>query len=231
MRGPARNDIVTSPRTSPAEATPGARREATRGSGARRAEPPAKSIVVASTSAYESRMVRKIRLHQHFAARAAAGATPTCASSATAARWRGIGAVQRVVRTQHADQRKPREIMPLGEHLGADQDIDGPVARCARALLRTHLPAHGIAIDAHDARVRISAARAPPPAAACRCPCASRSCIAAFGARRGHRFSHSRSGDSAAPGRRGACQPCTAARAWACQPQAAHFSDGANRGG
>ena len=53
----------------------------------------------------------------------------------------------------HADQRDALEVVPLGDHLRADQNIDAAGGERAQNLLEGALAARGVAIEARDARI------------------------------------------------------------------------------
>ena len=61
-----------------------------------------------------------------------------------------VGAVERVVGAQHADEREPREVVALRQHLRADKDVD---LACVHALTdlgeRAARPCR-VAIDPRD---------------------------------------------------------------------------------
>ena len=57
---------------------------------------------------------------------------------------------QRLVGVEDDPQRDVREIMPLGDHLSADQDVDLTRAEPAQHPLKISQVPHGVAIDATD---------------------------------------------------------------------------------
>ena len=67
-----------------------------------------------------------------------------------------IGAVERVVGAEHADQREAREIVALGEHLRADEDVDLAGVNALAHRGERALALRAVAVDAHDARCRKS---------------------------------------------------------------------------
>ena len=99
-------------------------------------------------------MGRKIGLDHHFAGeRSPAGAAGDLEQQCRKPLRRAeIGAVERIVRAEHADEREPWKIVALGQHLRPDEDVDlagfdliahrGESADAARA----------VAVDARDAR-------------------------------------------------------------------------------
>ena len=103
-------------------------------------------------------MVGKVGLHDDLAgqSRAAGASCDLQHERRQAFRGAEVGAVERVVGAEDADQREPRKIVALGEHLRAHEDVD---------LLRFDLVAHDgecvlrarrVAVDACDARLRKS---------------------------------------------------------------------------
>ena len=71
-------------------------------------------------------MVRKVGLHQHLTGQfAAAGSAGNLLEQRKemlcGAKFR---TVERIVGAENADQRQPGKVMPLGEHLRTDKDID-----------------------------------------------------------------------------------------------------------
>src|SRR5207237_2224217 len=65
-----------------------------------------------------------------------------------------IGQREGGIGTQDRDQRDLGEIMPLRDHLRADENVDIARAKSAKhALVIANMP-HGIAVDAAHARVR-----------------------------------------------------------------------------
>ena len=95
-------------------------------------------VIVRGQRAIE-RMRREIGLHDDLArqVRAAGAARDLEQQRGEPLRRAEIGAVERVVGAEHADQRQAREIVALGEHLRADEDVDVAGVRPARARRRT----------------------------------------------------------------------------------------------
>jgi hypothetical protein len=102
-------------------------------------------------------MLAVARLDQHLA-----DASPVAAGPARHLHQLGeqalAGAVilreQRGVRVQDADQGQLLEVVALGDHLGADQDVDLAAVHGVEGRLRAALQARGIGVDAQDARLR-----------------------------------------------------------------------------
>ena len=67
-----------------------------------------------------------------------------------------------------ADQRHAREVVPLGDHLRADQDVDLAVAKPRQQRVERALAADRVAIDPRDARGRARRPRLRPRPARCR---------------------------------------------------------------
>ncbi len=57
-----------------------------------------------------------------------------------------VGQPQRLVRRQHADERDPREVVPLGDHLRADEHVDLSTIELAQQLLVGRLPTQRVPI-------------------------------------------------------------------------------------
>src|SRR5437764_3694895 len=97
-------------------------------------------------------MGRKIRLYDYRARQVAA----SCATSdlrqqrREALRRAEIRAVQRVVGAENADQRKPRKVVALREHLRADQQIDRMLGNLRSHRRKRVLRARAVAINAND---------------------------------------------------------------------------------
>ena len=74
---------------------------------------------------------------------------------------------------QHADQRHAREVVALGDHLRADQDVDLAARARGRASRLDRLAAaRGVAVQARHARVGKALAHDRLRRARCRCRCA-----------------------------------------------------------
>src|SRR6185437_6763867 len=63
-----------------------------------------------------------------------------------------IGAVERVVGAQHADEGQSRKVMALREHLRADQDVDFPVLDLLADRRKRALPARRVTVNARHPR-------------------------------------------------------------------------------
>ncbi len=61
---------------------------------------------------------------------------------------------QRGIRGHHAHQRHALEVVPLGDHLRADQDVDGPLMHGVEQRFGAALAAGGVRIDARHACLR-----------------------------------------------------------------------------
>ena len=61
---------------------------------------------------------------------------------------------QRGIGIEHADERQLLEVVALGDHLRADQDVDVAAVHRVERFLCAALPARGIGVDAQDARLR-----------------------------------------------------------------------------
>ncbi len=101
-------------------------------------------------------MLRKFGLYQHFALSITApGASRDLREQREQPFRRAkIGTVEQAVGVEHADQVEMRKVVPFGENLGADQDVD-----LARMDLAAHrLPGmpgpRAVAVDAQNARPR-----------------------------------------------------------------------------
>ena len=65
-----------------------------------------------------------------------------------------IGQVEADVRGDDTDQLDAREVMPLGDHLRADHDVDFFVLEGAQHAFGMSAPASHIAIESHRTRAR-----------------------------------------------------------------------------
>ncbi len=101
-------------------------------------------------------MARVTRLHQHFAGQACAARAPAhlhqlrekpFARAEVVRKQRGVG-------VQHADQRHAPEVMPLRDHLRADENIDLARMHIGKERLRAAFAARAVSIDAQHARAR-----------------------------------------------------------------------------
>ena len=88
------------------------------------------SIVVVGDQRLVQRMIRKVGLHQHLTSQFAAAGSAGNLFEQRKEMFGGakFRTVERIVGAEDADQRHPGKVMPLGEHLRADEDID--LARC-----------------------------------------------------------------------------------------------------
>ena len=95
------------------------------------------------------RMVRKVGLHDDLARHAA----PPCAPGDLLEQRKEplgraeVGAVERIVRAEHAHQRETREIVSFREHLRSDQDIDFARLYGISHLRKRAFSARAVAID------------------------------------------------------------------------------------
>ena len=64
-----------------------------------------------------------------------------------------VGQVEAEVRVHDADQADAREVVALGDHLGADHDVDAPLAERAQHALGGAAAARDVAVEARDARL------------------------------------------------------------------------------
>ena len=99
-------------------------------------------------------MIGVQRLHDRFAARLAAAGAAGHLRQQLEGSLRGaeIGEAEADVGGHHADQRHPREVVPLGDHLGADQDVDRALAEAREQRRERPLLADRVAIQPRDAR-------------------------------------------------------------------------------
>src|SRR5579863_572176 len=59
---------------------------------------------------------------------------------------------ERAVRADDADQRDAMKVVAFGEHLRADQNIEGTIGKRAESFLKLTLGARDVAVEAGDAR-------------------------------------------------------------------------------
>ncbi len=106
------------------------------------------------------RMIGILGLDQHFPLRlAATGASGDLGEQRIEAFGRPeVRAVEHAVRVEHANQREVRKVVALGEHLGADQDVDVARANALAHLVPGVLAARAVAVDPQHARLRKMAA-------------------------------------------------------------------------
>ena len=99
-------------------------------------------------------------------------ARPATCSSSWNVRSAGakVGQVHRLVGRQHADQRDPGKVVPLGHHLRADQHVDLAARACGPAPRSSPGAVGGVAIEPRDARVREALAHHRLQPSRCRCP-------------------------------------------------------------
>jgi len=114
------------------------------------------AFVIMGDERSRERMRREVRLHDDFAGEIGA---PRAARYLEQQRREALGraeitAVERVVGAEHADERQPREVVTLGEHLRADQDIDLARVDALAHVGKGALAPRAVAIDALDARLR-----------------------------------------------------------------------------
>ena len=102
------------------------------------------------------RVIRKLCLHPHLAGqRATAGAAGHLREQGKQAFFcPKIRAIQPAIGIQRHHPRQAGEIMALGQHLRADQDIQLARAHLAVDLGPGVAPADGVAVDAGNARLR-----------------------------------------------------------------------------
>ena len=81
-----------------------------------------------------------------------------------------IGNMQAEVGIQYADQSDVGEMQALGNHLGANDDIDLALAELSQGVAQGVLAAHGVRIDAGDACLRENFFDHTSPLAPCRSP-------------------------------------------------------------
>ena len=133
------------------------------------------------------RVLGKVGLHDDFAGqpRAAGAARDLHEQRGQALGRAEVGAVERVVGAEHADQREARKVVALREHLRADQDVDR-VGLDLVAHARERVLARACC---RDRRARCAPRETPPPArargAACRSRAARRSTLPHEGHARG----------------------------------------------
>ena len=102
------------------------------------------------------RMLGELRLDQHFARQfgAAGAAGDLHQLGKQALGCAAVGGEQRGIGTERTDQRQLGEVVPLGQHLRADEDV----GLAGVNLLDEDFPLFpalgGIAVDAQDARLR-----------------------------------------------------------------------------
>jgi len=65
-----------------------------------------------------------------------------------------VGAEQTLIGVEDADQGDAREVMPLGEHLRAEQDARRALRGLAQQILQTPLAARAVAVDADGGHAR-----------------------------------------------------------------------------
>ena len=99
-------------------------------------------------------VLRIICLHEHFAGKFAA---PGAARHLRQQLKRALGGAkirqaEREIGGDHADERDALKIVALRDHLRADQDVDLARRKRAQHLLVGALGAHGVAVQARDAR-------------------------------------------------------------------------------
>ncbi len=117
-------------------------------------ESSAKRVVVVPGERPVKRVIGKVRLHDHLAGQLRATRTARHLHQQRGQALGGaeIGAVEGIVRAEHPDQREAREVVSLGKHLRADQDVE-LVARHARAHVRERVPPpRGVAVHARNPR-------------------------------------------------------------------------------
>ena len=63
-----------------------------------------------------------------------------------------VVAVKRLIGHEHAHQRDPLEVQPLGDHLRADHHIVQPGGKVAELLVIRRTPRHGVGVHAKNTR-------------------------------------------------------------------------------
>src|SRR5438552_5483170 len=111
------------------------------------------AVVVVPHQGLVERVIGKIGMHLHFASVLAA---PRAASDLFQQREQTLGcaklgAVQRVVRPQYADQRQLRKIVTLCQHLRADQDVGLPPSDRIAHRLEGSFARGTVAVDSQHA--------------------------------------------------------------------------------
>ena len=116
--------------------------------------------------------------------RARRGPPPAPAAESVRSAARKSGIDKRGVGVEHADQRHAREVVALGHHLRADQDVDLAARACASSMRVALGARRHVAIEPRDARAgkrlrqRFSMRSVPAPSSlssvACTCVAASR---------------------------------------------------------
>ncbi len=114
-------------------------------------------VVVVRDRASYGVVTRHARLDDDFPALgSAARASRDLAEQLEAAFRRAeVGQVDADVRIDDADERDVREIEALGDHLGAEQDVDFAAAHAVEDVGVRPFAARGVDVHARDARVRI----------------------------------------------------------------------------
>ncbi|NKG01704.1 hypothetical protein GO287_03648 [Ralstonia solanacearum] len=100
--------------------------------------------------------IRVAGLDQHFARQPGAAGAPGHLHQRGEQVLAGteVVAEQGRIGRHHAHQRHALEVMPLGDHLRADQDIDGPFVHGVEQRLGAALAAGGVGVDTRHARLR-----------------------------------------------------------------------------
>ena len=101
-------------------------------------------------------MIGKFGLDQHFTRLVAAPRAPGHLHDGLrqALRCAEVHAEEPLVRIQDDDQRHVGEIVSLGHHLSAHEDARFARVHAAHGVLHVAALAHGVAVEAHQRRVR-----------------------------------------------------------------------------
>ncbi len=114
-----------------------------------------KALVIVAHHRAVQRMLHVTCLHQHLGRRPGPPCPPRHLHQLREQALAGAVVLreQRRIRVQDTHQRQLLEVMALGDHLGADQDIDLAPVHAVERRLRAALQARGVGIDAQDARL------------------------------------------------------------------------------
>ena len=114
------------------------------------------AFVVVGRERLCQRMRWKVRLHDHFARQVGAARAPGHLEQerGESLRRAEIAAVERIVGADDTDEREPPEIVALGEHLRADENVDRTRVHTIAHTRECALAPGAVAVDAFDASVR-----------------------------------------------------------------------------
>ena len=131
---------------------------------------------------------------------------------------RKSGMPQTDIRKHHPDQRYVRDVVALGNHLRADQDVDFAIAKAVQDSLKRTFAACAIAIETRDARRGqiVDAVRPPRAQIPCREIVCSRCRTVG---KRTESFPRSRSSGKACGGRAGDVSEQPSSSCTACAPR------------